>query len=405
MKRIYLDYAATTPVDRRVEVAMKPYWRGNFGNPGSLHYEGQRASRAVFLARKAIAGVLGLDAAKGYRHIFFTGSATEANNLVIRGVLKAWRSASVERVRPKIIISAIEHESILETARDVERGAEVAILPVSRDGVVDVKRLQSMLDDRTILVSVMYANNEVGTIQPIEQIGSAVEAFKVHGTASGAGRLGVYPLLHTDAAQAFQYLDCAPERLHIDCMTLSAHKIYGPKGIGALYVRTVPVLGSVFAPIITGGGQESGVRSATENVPSIVGFAKAAEINAGCMKREGKRVANLRDYFLRRFETFGDFVIVNGARERRLPNNINVFLAHPRAEDLLIKLDLAGIAASVGSACAARQSAPSHVLMAMGADEKRARGSVRFTLGRETMKRDIDKALSVIRKIVSAKKL
>jgi cysteine desulfurase len=379
-KHYYFDYAASTPVDPEVEKAMKPFWSEVFGNPGALHSFGQKASAEIFKARKSVADILGCK----YDEIIFTGSATEANNLALRGI-----------ARPKIIVSAIEHDSILDTARILEReGAEVAYLPVSKKGIVDLKKMEELLDERTVLVSVMYANNEVGTVQPIREISKIINNFRI----SNKTNKSVYPLLHTDAVQAFNYLPCKVDELGVDLMTLSSQKIYGPKGIGMLYVRSVKTA-KTLEPLITGGGQEFGLRSGTENVPGIVGFAKAAALADKLRDKEVKRLSKLRDYFLTKAKKIIPSSQLNGDGENRLPNNINLYFPGEEAQELIIKLDLAGFAVSPGAACSARVCKPSHVLKAMGHSDERATHSIRITLGRGTNKKEIDLLLTALKKL------
>lgn len=394
----YFDYAAATPLDARVAAAMAPYASRFFGNPGALHLIGQQASRAVFRARRVIAQTVGAN----YREIIFTGSATEANNLALRGALRGYRTNTLT---PRIIVSAIEHESVLATVRDLEReGAEVKILPVSRDGVVRIEELPRFLNNRTVLVSVMYANNEVGTIQPIAKIAAIIREFKnrkykIEDRAKSshpAIQQSSYPVFHTDAVQAFQYLDCDVRELGVDLMTLSAHKIYGPKGIGVLYMRrTLNPSGYTLYPTITGGGQELGLRSGTENVPAIVGFARAVEI-AGLMRaRETVRVAALRDRFLSGLKRISR-IALNGGRKNRLPNNVNIHVLGTKAEELAMALDRRGFAVSPGPACAARTAEPSHVLKAMGCGPARCRESIRITFGRQTTVQSVDRLLRAV---------
>jgi cysteine desulfurase len=398
-KRIYLDYAASTPVDPRVLRAMEPYFGKRFGNPGSLHSFGQEAIAAVDAAREAIADAIHAD----FREVVFTASATEANNLALRGAIAAWRRNSSSHPnasdRPRIVTLAIEHESIIETVRDLEReGVEVVFLPVGKDGVVDFERVvQEVADPRTAVISLMYVNNEVGTVEPIARIGEAVRRAR---TKQG----GPYPLFHTDAAQAFQFFDCDVRELGVDMMTLSAHKIYGPKGIGALFIRgngavlrpgrKVDVL---VQPIVTGGGQEFGVRSGTENVPLIVGFGKATEIAVAMRAREAKRVASLRDYCIQGIKKILRGAEVNGPRVKGhssltallAPHIVNMYLPGISAEDAVMGLDIKGFAISSGSACRARALTPSHVIRALGYSEERAKSSIRISFGRATTKADI----------------
>ena len=428
MKSIYLDYAASTPIDPRVVAAMSPYFTEIFANPNSLHRFGQEASRAVFVSRQTIARSLGAD----YKEIIFTGSATEANNLALRGSIKRIMNNAMPAGRqelrikkPRIITTAIEHESVLETCRDLEKeGVEVIYIPVNKEGIVDLKKLKSALNDRTVLVSVMYANNEIGTIQPIDKISEIIRNFRESRIKNQESRKAdskfiihnsLFPLFHTDAVQAFQYLDCNVKNLGVDLMTLSAHKIYGPKGIGALYVRDAiqkiqihsnntngnsDISDRLLAPIITGGDQENGLRSGTENVSYIVGFAKAVEIADKVRGPESARVEKLRNYFWRSLQkAFGSkSIALNGSLQNRLPNNLNVYFPGRSAQELLIKLDLIGeVAASSGAACATRVNKESYVLKALGFTPARASGSLRFSLGRPTTKKEIDSAVEKLK--------
>jgi len=406
-KRIYFDYAATTPVGPEVLKAMQPYFKEKYGNPGSLHSFGQEATAAADKARETIAKTIGAPPAGGFREIIFTGSATEANNLALRGVIKAYKTNKSYR----IIVSAIEHESVLETARDLEKdGVEVICLPVDKNGFVDLGKLKKSLNERTVLVSVMYANNEIGTIQPISKIGELISEFRKQKSE--------FPLFHTDAVQAFQYLDCDVNKLGVDLMTLSAHKIYGPKGIGALFIKNQKSKiknqnsGSDFiVPVITGGGQEFGLRSGTENIPAIVGFAKAAEIVLKNRNKELKRMTELRNYFWQELKKIYPKVEVNGYNlngrpvqavlpKNSLPNILNVYFPGLKAEDLLIKFDMAGIAVSAGSACRARSLEPSYVLRAMSFPENRIFQSLRFSFGRFTTLQEIKDAIKKMEKLL-----
>lgn len=370
-----MDYAASTPVDRKVKKAMAPYFDRDFANPSSLHWFGQQASRGIFEARRKIAESIGAD----YKNIIFTGSATEANNLAIRSSSK----------KGKIIISAIEHESISEAAP----GARV--ISVDRDGFVDLKKLKSALNEKTALVSIMYANNEVGSIQSISEIANLIRDFKeTRNRKQGVSDL--YPLFHSDAVQAFQYLDCNVDELGVDLMTISAHKIYGPKGIGAFYIRNPKIL----RPIIFGSGQEQGLRSGTENTSSIVGFGEAAKIGSRMRQKEAKRVGALRNYFWQNLKKRLPKIQLNGSLLNRLPNNLNIYFPGKDAHELQIKLDLMGVAASPGAACSSRVSKTSFILEAMRLSKERATESLRFTLGRPTTKREIDQTIAAICKAV-----
>ncbi|MBI2048890.1 MAG: cysteine desulfurase [Candidatus Liptonbacteria bacterium] len=429
MNRIYLDYAASTPVDRRVLEAMTPYFSEKFGNPGSLHSFGQEAIAAVDESREKITKSIGAD----FREIIFTGSATEANNTALRGVVGSVKCqvSSVKDKSPRIIVSSIEHESVLETARDLEKdGVEVVYLPVDRNGVVNLKKIEESLNDCTVLVSVMYANNEIGTIQPISKISEIIRNFREKletrneklGVGSSSSLIShlSHPLLHTDAAQAFQFLDCDVNKLGVDLMTLSAHKIYGPKGVGALYVRqkleirneklgigSSSSLISHISSLTSGGGQEFGLRSGTENVPSIVGFAKAVELVSNSRELENKRIAGLRDYFWQELKKICADAEVNGSCGSRagyispttyyLPNILNVYFPNYLADELLTKFNLAGLAVSSGSACRSRAVESSYVIGALGYDKERAKNSIRFSFGRPTTKEELDRALEIIR--------
>lgn len=394
-----MDYAASTPIDKRVKAAMDPYFSKVFGNPGALHWFGQEASAAIFKAREAIAESLGAN----YKEITFTGSATEANNLAIRGVIKAVRRSG--RNKPmRIITSEIEHESVLEICRDLEKdGIEIILIPVSQEGIIDLKKLKAALNENTVLVSVMYANNEIGTIQPIQEIAKIISEFRKQKVKNKNVENSKFPLFHTDAVQAFQYLNCKPEKLGVDLMTLSAHKICGPKGIGALYANEKKT-GGLITAVTSGGGQERGLRSGTENTAYIVGFTKAIELADQTRDSETNRVKNLRDYLLRGlkkiFASRRTKITVNGSLKNRLPNNLNVYFSGHNAADLLIKLDLAGVAVSPGAACSARLARPSYVLEAMGFSDARCSGSLRISLGRQTTMQDIDKTLKIMLKIV-----
>lgn len=380
-ERIYLDHAASTPVDQRVFDAMKPYFSDKFGNAGSVHSYGQEAMAAIGRARETVAGAIGA----GFNEIIFTSSATEANNLALRSVVV---KAKAQLPKPRIIMSAIEHESILETAEDLEQwGVEVIYIPVNKNGFVDLKKFEKAINTETVLVSIMYANNEVGTIQPIKEVAKLIRKYKER---NGPNKT-IGPLLHTDAVQAFNYLDCNVNELHIDMMTLSSHKIYGPKGAGCLYVRNLEDL--KLKPFLTGGGQEFGLRSSTENVPAIVGFAKAIELAIDVRTRESKRLEDLRNYFWKEMKKIYRKSELNGDINNRLPNNLNVYFPGIKAEELLIKMDLNCIAASSGSACASRSLEPSYVIQALGYKRERAEASIRLTLGRDTNKTLVDKTL------------
>lgn len=383
---MYLDHAATTPLDPAVFDAMQPYFTEQFGNPGSLHSFGQQASGAVFTARQMMARELNCH----YSELIFTGSATEANNLAMRGAIQLSKT-------PRVVVTAIEHDSVLSTAKAMkEMGVEVVVVPVSEQGRVDLKKLKAALAEPAAVVSVMLANNEVGVVQPIEQIAALVQ---------GARGTKQWPLLHTDAVQAFQYIQCDVQKLGVDLLTLSAHKMYGPKGIGALYVRAqMKGVNRLYpiAPVTTGGGQEQGLRSGTENVPAVVGFAKAVSLAAMEREDEAFRVAKLCKQAWDGIKKIFPKAVLNGpalGSPERLPNNLNFYLPGVLGEQLLITLDLYGVAISSGSACAARSIDPSHVLLAMGQDKVRAKNSLRLSVGRTTTKAEINAFLKILRSL------
>lgn len=384
--RMYFDYAASTPVDPLVERAMRPYFTEKFGNPGSLHAFGQEAMAAVDRGREGIAKAIGAK----FREVIFTSSATEANNLAIVGTVRA---CGLPRAR--VVVSSIEHESVLETARSLGReGVDVVYLPADRDGLVAARALRAALTPETALVSVMLVSNELGTIEPVAELASIVAGYR-----KGLG--GAYPRFHTDAVQAFQFFDCGVDALGVDLMTLSGHKIYGPKGIGILYVRGNGEGGSSsggISPIMTGGGQEFTLRSGTENVPFIVGIERAVVLAFQKREKEKKRIAALRNYFVTKLRAqYPEAAVNGGASAATSPHILNIYFPRHDASELLMKFDLGGLAVSAGSACGARSLEPSHALIAAGYPEARARRSIRFSFGRPTSRGEIDRALKIIK--------
>jgi cysteine desulfurase len=362
---IYLDNHATTPVDPRVLEAMLPFFGAAFGNAASRsHRFGWEAEKAVELARKRVAALAGA----APREIVFTSGATESDNLALKGAWDAYRSRGNH-----IVTMATEHKAVLDPARRLESGgAEVTVLPCGPDGLLSLDRLRDAIRPETIVVSVMYANNEIGVVQPVAEIGAICHE-------RGA-------LFHCDAAQAFGKLPIDVNRDGIDLMSLSAHKMYGPKGIGALYVRRRDPRVTLQAQM-DGGGHESGMRSGTLNVPGIVGFGAACEICAAEMEAEGARLLGLREKLRAALESAAG-ARVNGSLARRLPGNLNVAFAGVDAEALLMAMP--EIAASTGSACSSATVEPSHVLRALGIGEEAARSSVRFGLGRFNKEEEID---------------
>jgi cysteine desulfurase len=402
-RQVYLDHAASTPVDPNVATVVDETNRKYFGNPSALNRFGQESSAAVFKARRTVAEFIGADP----KEIIFTGSATEANNLALRGAVKIIKN-------PNIVVSSVEHESVLETAENLKDTAEIRYVPVLKSGRIDTKKLKSFLDERTVLVSIQYANSETGTIQPISKITKVIRDFrnwkfqttnpKLQTNSNySITQLPIYPLLHTDAVQAFQYLDCNVDKLGVDLMTLSAHKIYGPKGVGALFLRSSnnkqlminkKNQGQVLSPLTTGGGQEFGIRSGTENISGILGFTEAIEVNEKIKTSETKRILKIKKYFAKNLEDCG--AKMNNSKNS-LPNILNVYFPRMRSSDLLPALDILGVSASAGSACRSRSVEPSYVLQAMGFKEERTVGSIRFSLGRGTTREEIDKALRIIK--------
>ena len=379
-KQIYLDYAATTPIDKEVLKAMMPYFKKDFGNPSSLHRFGQIARVAIDEARRKVAKFLNCQEDE----VVFTGSATEANNLAIFGVVRALKKKGI---KPHIITSKIEHHAVLHPFEELEKeGIEVSFLAPNKEGIIEVKEIQNAIKENTVFVSVMYANNEIGTIQPIKEIGQFLAKINKE------RKHKIY--FHTDAVQAVNYLDCDVQKLKVDLLTLSAHKIYGPKGVGALFIKK----GTPIKPIIYGGGHEFGLRSGTENVAGIVGLGKAIEL-VEKHKDDIERIKKLRDKIIEKVSKIPN-TRLNGSKEKRLPNNANISISGAEGESLVIALDQHGIAVSTGSACSSKDLKPSHVLLAIGLSPKEAHGSLRITLGRFTTEEEVDYFLKVLPKVV-----
>lgn len=399
INKVYLDYAATTPVDKEVLKEMLPYFSDKFGNSSSAHSFGQETMAAVDRAREKIAMLLNCD----FSEIIFTGSATEANNLAIFGVARNFQfSASnlqkntkykISYAKCHIISTNIEHESVLEPLKELEKiGCEITYLPVNREGFIKISDLEKSIKNNTVLVSVIYANNEIGTIQPIKEIGKLIEKLNVKRLEQHLGEI----YFHTDAVQALNYLECRPDWLKIDLMTFSGHKIYGPKGAGILYARkNTPLL-----PIILGGGQEFGMRSGTLNAPYIIGFAKAFELVVKNREKYFKYVENLRNRLLNYIIKYNDDVQLNGAIRNRLPNNLNIRFPGISSEMLLMALDQNGLAISAGSACSSQALKTSHILTAIGLTEKQTKESIRITIGKNTTETEIKKASAIIDKTI-----
>jgi cysteine desulfurase len=375
---IYLDTAASTPAADEVIAEMLPYLKERYGNPSSIHKFGRETTRAIHLARKRVAEMIG---ASSPREITFTSGGTEANNLALKGA-----AMHIKRKMPEknmIITSSIEHDAVLEPCKDLEdRGFVIMHLPVTGEGLVRPSELKSMMTDNVALVSIMYANNEVGTIQPIKEL---IEI------AHQAGAL-----FHTDAVQAAGKLPLNVQNLGVDMMSLSSHKINGPKGVGALYIKSnLKIL-----PIIHGGGQEWYLRSGTENVPGIVGFGKACELATKRMSQYQEHVAGLRDYVIERVLKEIPRSRLNGLRTERIPNNAHFTFFGVNGEDLIIKLDENGIAASTGSACSVKKQKQSHVLKAMGFSYEEITGSLRLSLGMHNTRDEVDRAVDILSNVV-----
>lgn len=376
MKPIYLDCHATTPVDERVFAAMQPYFCDRFGNPGSTHLYGWETKSAIKLARQTIAEAINAEPAE----IIFTSGATEANNLAIKGIAEAYMSQGRH-----IITVATEHSAVLDPCRYLESlGFQVTYLPVESDGILDLEELEKAITPDTILVSVMAANNEIGVLQPLEQIGAICRQKKV--------------LFHSDAAQAIAKMPLDVQKLNLDLMSLTAHKVYGPKGIGALYIRQKPKVR--IAAQLQGGGQERGIRSGTLYPPQIVGFAKAIELGTSEMPVESQRLTELRDRLWGKLQILSG-VYLNGHPTLRLPGNLNLSFAGVDGSALLVGLQPV-VALSAGSACAGTSSAPSHVLTALGRKPKLARAALRFGLGRFNTQAEIDVVASSVISQVSS---
>lgn len=380
---IYLDHAAATPLDPAVYAAMEPYLRDQFANPSSLYRAARATREAVEAARHDLAQVLGAKPTE----IIFTSGSTESNNAAIQGVLRSFPGSHW-------VTSAIEHDAVLAIAEPYQKlGHAATMVPVSPAGVVDPAAAQAAITDETVLVSIMLANNEIGTIQPVADIAKLIAELRRARAARGIDR----PLyLHTDATQAAGYLDLHVTRLGVDLLTLNGAKIYGPKGIGLLYVRT----GTVLEPIQYGGGQERGRRSGTEYVAGAVGLAAAVRLAADQRDEHGRRQSQLRDELWRGLQAVIPDAILNGDAKRRLPGNLNVTIPGVDGEAAVLYLDNAGILASTGSACSTGNLDPSHVLVALGRTIEEANCSLRFTLGRHTTEADIQTVIQKLPPIV-----
>ncbi|HHU17424.1 MAG TPA: cysteine desulfurase NifS [Clostridiales bacterium] len=375
MRQVYLDYSATTPVKKEVLEEMLPYFSEKFGNPSSLYGIGLSAKTDINKARAKVAHLIGAED----REIYFTSGGTEADNWAVIGAARAKKSKGNH-----IITSAIEHHALLNTCQYLEKeGYEVTYVSVDSKGRINLDELEKSITDKTILISIMFANNEVGTIQPIKEISEI------------AKRNGIW--FHTDAVQALGNTPIDVKALGIDMMSMSAHKIYGPKGVGALYIRK----GIIIPSLLSGGSQENKRRAGTENVAGIVGFGKAAELAEANLEEHIKKVSDLRNYFIEKIKSNLEDIDINGDMENRLPGNINITFNYVEGEALLLYMDTKGISASTGSACSSASFTPSHVLHALGMPLEKIYSSIRFTVGDFTTKDDIDYAVEEIVKIVN----
>ena len=375
MRRIYLDHAATTPMHPEVVKAMLPYFTDAFGNPSTIYSYGQEAKGAIEEARAKVAEFIG---ARG-EEIIFTSGGTEADNFALKGVAYA-----NEHKGDHIITTSIEHHAVVESCKFLERrGFKVTYLPVDGHGLVDPDDVRKAITDKTILISVMHASNEVGTIEPIGEIGKIAKEAGI--------------CFHTDAVQTVGHIPVNVDELKVDLLSISGHKFYGPKGAGALYVRK----GTKLLSLVHGGEQERGRRAGTENVPAIVGLGKAVELAGQEMGKEAERLAYLRDKLIEGLGEKIDHIRLNGHPAKRLPNNVNVSVDFVEGESILLNLDLEGICASTGSACSSSSLEPSHVLLALGLSPEQAHGSLRFTFGRENTEEDIERVLEVLPGIVA----
>jgi len=375
VKRIYLDHAATTPTHPQVVKAMLPYFADAFGNPSSIHSYGQEAKGAVDEARIKLAELIGA----GSEEIVFTSGGTEADNYALKGVAYA-----NEQKGNHIITTPIEHHAVVEACRFLEkRGFKVTYLPVDRYGLVDPQDVKRAITDKTILISVMHASNEVGTIEPVGEIGKI------------AREAGVY--FHSDAVQTVGHIPVNVDELKVDLLSISAHKLYGPKGVGALYVRK----GTRLVSLMHGGGQEKKRRAGTENAPAIVGLGKAVELARHDLGEEARRLSYLRDKLVKGLGERIDHIHLNGHPSQRLPNNVNVSVDFAEGESMVLNLDLEGICVSTGSACSSASLEPSHALLALGLSPEQAHGSLRFSLGRENNEEDVERVWEVLPGIVA----
>jgi len=392
-KKIYLDHGATTPVDKKVLLEMMPYFSEKYGNASSLHSFGKDALDAVEKSRLQLARFFGAEA----EEIFFTSGATEANNLAVKGIVKAYYAKNKNDYsvsKPHIITTSFEHHCVLESCQTLEKEnlAKVSYILPQKDGLMRVSDIEKAIQKNTLLISAMYVNNEIGTVQPIAEIGKIVKKNNLKKS------LEKKIFFHTDATQAVNYFDCKVEKLGVDMLSLSAHKIYGPKGVGALYVKK----GTPIKPILNGGGQEKGLRSGTTNSCGIIGFGKAVALLSNKKNaQKNKETLELRNFLIEKILKEIPDSRLNGSREKRSPNNANFSFKNVEGESLLMMLDAEGLACSTGSACSSGSLEPSHVLLSIGLLPEEAHGSLRITLGRQNTQKEIENAVKIIKKVVS----
>jgi len=375
LRKVYMDYAAGMPLDPRVFKAMKPYFTENYGNPSSAHSFGANAKNALMKSRERVACLVG---AEKPEEVIFTSGGTESNNLAIKGV--AYRNKEKGN---HIITTTIEHMSVINICKHLQKqGFEISYLPVGKEGMVDPERVKDEIHDKTVMISVMYANGEIGTIQSIEEIGRIAHESQVY--------------FHVDAVAAAGKIPINVDGEHIDLLSISSNDMYGPKGVGALYIRK----GTRIQPVIQGGGQERGVRSGTENIPGIVGMGRAAEIAKEEMAAEGKRLSQLRDKLIMGVLETIERSYLNGHPTKRLPSNANLRFSYIEGESLILGLDMLGIQVSSGSACTSKTLEPSHVLLAIGLAHEEAHGSLVFTMGKQNSEEDVDYVLETLPGVV-----
>ena len=379
-KLVYMDHAATTPMREEVLQRMIPFMKENYGNPSSIYTLAQQARNAVDESRRTIAKLIGCRSSE----ITFTSGGTESDNAAIKGAAFAMR-----HLGNHIITTSIEHHAVLHTCMQMEQfGFEVTYLPVDKEGKVNISDVENAITDKTILVSIMAANNEIGTVQPIAEITNRVK--------DAATSMGTSILVHTDAVQAMGQIPVNVKNWPVDMLSMSAHKFYGPRGVGALYIKR----GTPFEPLLMGGGQERQRRSGTENVPAIVGMELALSLAVMEQEEQGKKLSRFRDTIIEGLSKNVEGILINGHRRDRLPNNVSVSFLGVEGEPILLGLDFSGICASSGSACSSASLEPSHVLLAIGRTADQAQGTLRITLGRDNTQEDVDYLLEVLPKLV-----